>query len=161
MNLTKYQLVLLSLLFLFSCSITNLSPNEGEHFEIYETTNDFLKQTTNGKKYYARIKSSKEDYVYLSRVFDLETLKPIKNIWIPWAIKFKDINYVNMIFAEEYVNPNLYVKFDIVGKVSVFFIDSKTYNKIKSNGVHYGGGLQGVLMKKSRMGGKKWKNQKG
>ncbi len=145
---------------LSSCAIQNIPISGREDIQFYPSITEF-KNNNPSKIVYTKILEKGDDFIKVHDFFDKATDKRVLRGNVPWAIKYQNQIYFNLGYSVEYQNFGLYAKYDIIGKISVLFIDDETSTNIKSSGANFGGGLVGVVMQNAEKWGKNWKDLNG
>ena len=142
-------------MFFYACGGVKNIPLEQRVKIQYYVTQEYYKNKKLSEIAYTSIKEKGKDYITIHNVFDLDDQK-IKEAKMAFAIIIDDQIYFDMRYSIELNNPEVFAKFNIVGKISALFIDDNTSDKIKNGGVNYGGGLVDVLISDL----KNWKDAK-
>jgi len=156
-------LPLFCILIMIGCTVQRIPTNEREEIKVYFSSTDLVNTNPDSGIWFTKIKKSEDDYVQCHKIFNGENNIRLQEPNLPWAINVRGEDYLHMRYCDEYRNEDVYVKYDIQGKVCALFISGDTSGKIKSGGkqaYHYGGGLFGVIMKDEDKWGKNWKNAK-
>jgi len=129
---------------------------------LFRTVEDFKKGLPSDSSAVAKVRRIEEDYVIIPKFFDSLTGKKLKGVNRAWALEWNGDLYFHMLYAVEYANPGVFLKFDKIGsKYCMIFIDDNSPNLIKNGGPFYGGGLTGGAISASQKGFGKWTRKNG
>lgn len=153
----RVQYFLLLVLLITGCAVKMIMPEDRLYLDFYFHKSSYIYKKFNDQRAYTRILQHGDDFLIIDNVFSAESNEVIRKSVKVYGVRYKDENYLNMGYSDDYTQFGIFAKYDIEGKICALFIDDDTSKKVKSGGNDkYGVNLNGYISVKIEKWGNNW-----
>ncbi len=104
-----------SFVVLFLMLICQLMAKDTIRVRIYDTTADFIARKSKHGEVIVELKDKGSNHLEVKKIIDPGTNKKVKDFKFIWAIEYDSSYYVNMVYSDDQLYHNMFVKLDMVG----------------------------------------------
>lgn len=135
-----------SFVVMFLMLVCQLMAKDTIRAKIYDTTADFIARKSKYGEVIVELKEKGSNHLLVKKIIDPVTNKKVKDFKFIWAIEYDSSYYVNMVYSDDQLYHDMFVKLDIVGGLyCITTLDKRIPLRVPTNPYAYGFGLQGVL----------------
>jgi hypothetical protein len=148
---------------LFVVCLSTLSSAQTKEIPVhyYFSTDDLVQDRVSTEEIILEVKSMGPQFIYIKDVLDQFTGKRSERGHKAYAIEYNGHPYVNLLYSYNTKTPNLYVRFDILGRFCLAVLEENFLNSMFDSQPYSGGGLAGYSLQASVTKGGKFLDKEG